>query len=871
MDSIRVARVENVLLERPIPPTTPDGTPTRQRLDGTLHLTPHHLIFSPTPDDPSSSRSPSQPEEIWVPYPSITLLTRLPQGIQGLYPLQIRTRTFDSYVFLFPKAMEGGAEDVWQSVKDCAVASSVEQLYAFFYSLPPPDPSGWGTFNPRAEFARQGVGSRTKAWRFTDINKDYSFCPTYPSKLVVPSRISDSTLVYAGKYRSKARIPALTYLHWANQASITRSSQPMVGLKNSRSAQDERLVECIFSSHLSAENAYFQTAPDPLSSVQTSPSSAIASLPPIYGSTSTNLIIDARPTTNAMANVAMGAGTENMDNYRTGKKAYLGIDNIHVMRNSLRTIAEAIVESEMTSTPIDRGLLRKSNWLRHISTLLDGALVIVRNIHLNASHVLIHCSDGWDRTSQLSAVAQICLDPYYRTLHGFKVLIEKDWLAFGHKFLDRSGHLSSEKLFTVTDVLDDESDEEAPNGAQRAAQAFFASVQKQFASKSHLKEISPVFAQFLECVYQIMRQYPKRFEFNENLLLDIHYHLYACQFGTFLFNNERDRRVPISGKPYVNRTVSAWDWFDRPKQQEGYLNSEYDPKLDESTSRENSADQGVLMPDPKDVKFWFRLFRRGDEEMNGSKLALQQAPGADMLGPVGAGQPDPISIEGVISGLSISTSDNIISTRSSTNPSPAPPESRSVPNLMEEERKKDTFRPYSTSSAFSLQPHGRQSQTQNTSTGGWNWGQLSQISSGALNVIQGAAREIKNISQDALSQIRAEGNADGETWERVDAASQYPAPGLPAPRLPTSLAQGGLRIPSETNPWSTETTMKREPSPVNPWGNKLGQSISTSELSGKEVGAGIGDEGKMGKDEDKVIVEAAMGGERKAWDPLGAL
>lgn len=28
--------------------------------------------------------------------------------------------------------------------------------------------------------------------------------------------------------------------------------------------------------------------------------------------------------------------------------------------------------------------------------------------------VLIHCSDGWDRTSQLSSLAQLCLDPYYR-------------------------------------------------------------------------------------------------------------------------------------------------------------------------------------------------------------------------------------------------------------------------------------------------------------------------------------------------------------------------------------------------------------------------------------------------------------------------
>ena len=89
--------------------------------------------------------------------------------------------------------------------------------------------NGWDAFNPRAEFTRQGVGVRTKAWRFTDINKDYSFCPTYPAKLVVPSRISDNVLSYAGRYRSKARIPALTYLHWANHVSWLFRSERTLG------------------------------------------------------------------------------------------------------------------------------------------------------------------------------------------------------------------------------------------------------------------------------------------------------------------------------------------------------------------------------------------------------------------------------------------------------------------------------------------------------------------------------------------------------------------------------------------------------------------------------------------------------------------
>ena len=45
---------------------------------------------------------------------------------------------------------------------------------------------------------------------------DGQFSPTYPAKLVVPAKISDAVLAYAAKYRSKERVPALTYLHWAN-------------------------------------------------------------------------------------------------------------------------------------------------------------------------------------------------------------------------------------------------------------------------------------------------------------------------------------------------------------------------------------------------------------------------------------------------------------------------------------------------------------------------------------------------------------------------------------------------------------------------------------------------------------------------------
>src|SRR6201996_9767579 len=101
----------------------------------------------------------------------------------------------------------------------------------------------------------------------------------------------------------------------------------MVGLTHSRSIQDEKLLGATFPPHVAPESRVSQS---------------------VYGATATNLIIDARPTTNAVANTAKGAGTENMDHYKDAKKAYLGIDSIHVMRDSLSKVVETLREADVT-------------------------------------------------------------------------------------------------------------------------------------------------------------------------------------------------------------------------------------------------------------------------------------------------------------------------------------------------------------------------------------------------------------------------------------------------------------------------------------------------------------------------------------------
>lgn len=103
-------------------------------------------------------------------------------------------------------------------------------------------------------------------------------------------------------------------------------------------------------------------------------------------------------------------------------------------------------------------------------------------IDVDEKSIMIHCSDGWDRTAQLVALAEIMLDSHYRTFDGFRILIQREWLDFGHKFADRCG----------SNPCNDD-----PN------------------------ERCPVFLQWLDCVQQLLVQFPRHFEFNSLYLVSI--------------------------------------------------------------------------------------------------------------------------------------------------------------------------------------------------------------------------------------------------------------------------------------------------------------------------------------------------------------
>jgi len=70
---------------------------------------------------------------------------------------------------------------------------------------------------------------------------------------------------------------------------------------------------------------------------------------------------------------------------------FAGIGNIHVMRASLVDVGAA------ASTKAPGYHAKASAWLGHVATVLKGAASVADYLERGDS-VLVHCSDGWDRT-----------------------------------------------------------------------------------------------------------------------------------------------------------------------------------------------------------------------------------------------------------------------------------------------------------------------------------------------------------------------------------------------------------------------------------------------------------------------------------------
>ncbi|VDM95492.1 unnamed protein product [Thelazia callipaeda] len=162
-----------------------------------------------------------------------------------------------------------------------------------------------------------------------------------------------------------------------------------------------------------------------------------------------------------------------------------------------------------------------SLWLHMVSSLLCLACAVVDLIDVQLSTVAFCIEDGWDATSSYIS-SETC-----RTFKGFQILIEKEWLAFGHRFSHRHNH--------------------------------------SVASQS--SGVAPMFLLFLDAVHQVWEQYPSAFEFNDFYLRFLAYHSTSACFRTFLLDSEMERikfdSLTLSaGEPHI---ASLWTYVDEKR------------------------------------------------------------------------------------------------------------------------------------------------------------------------------------------------------------------------------------------------------------------------------------------------------------------
>ncbi|KAM9408945.1 myotubularin-related protein 10 isoform 2-T2 [Pholidichthys leucotaenia] len=144
--------------------------------------------------------------------------------------------------------------------------------------------------------------------------------------------------------------------------------------------------------------------------------------------------------------------------------------------------------------------IENSRWLEYVRAFLKYSAEVVYHLERKNVSVILQEEEDRDLNCVVSSLVQLMLDPHYRSLIGFQSLVQKEWVMAGHRFLDRCNHL-----------------------------------------KKNDKEESPLFLLFLDCVWQMMNQYPAAFEFTEAYLTVLSDSMWIPLFSTFLFNSPENR------------------------------------------------------------------------------------------------------------------------------------------------------------------------------------------------------------------------------------------------------------------------------------------------------------------------------------------
>ncbi|XP_010786314.1 myotubularin-related protein 10 [Notothenia coriiceps] len=190
--------------------------------------------------------------------------------------------------------------------------------------------------------------------------------------------------------------------------------------------------------------------------------------------------------------------------------------------------------------------IENSRWLEYVRAFLKHSAEIVYQLDGKNASVILQEEEDRDLNCVVSSLVQLMLDPHYRSLVGFQSLVQKEWVMAGHRFLDRCNHL-----------------------------------------KKNDKDESPLFLLFLDCVSQMMSQYPAAFEFTESYLTVLSDSMWIPLFSTFLFNSSKQQAKHLMdfaknkaiphGEDQVVYFPPVWDWSQQfsPKDQTLFNNPMY--------------------------------------------------------------------------------------------------------------------------------------------------------------------------------------------------------------------------------------------------------------------------------------------------------